>query len=158
MQDIDHCLIGIISDTHGLSRLEAARALKGSDMIIHAGDVGSQDVLDNLRRVAPVVAVRGNTDTDHLIGELPETEVVEIGGKLLYVLHELNRLALEPATAGFSVIIHGHSHHPSIEEKDKVLFLNPGSAGPRRFGLPVSVAILSIKNGSLDAEIIGLKA
>lgn len=151
----DH-LVGIISDTHGLLRPEAMKALKGVELIIHAGDIGTPGILDELRAVAPVVAVRGNMDTIQWARELPETEVVEIGEVFLYVLHDLAELDLNPAAPDFRAVISGHSHRPCIEERNGVLFLNPGSAGPRRFGLPASVAVLHIRGNSLDAQLIAL--
>ena len=155
-QLINEHLVGVISDTHGLLRPEAIKALEGVSLIIHAGDVGPSVVIDRLKNIAPVVAVRGNTDREGQAGRLPLTEVVEIGEVLLYVLHDLGRLDLDPAVSGFSAVISGHSHEPAIENRKNVLFLNPGSAGPRRFSLPVSVALLRIKNNSLKPEIITL--
>jgi len=123
-------------------------------LIIHAGDVGAQAVLHRLENIAPVVAVRGNTDRDGWAYNLPFTEVVEIGGVSLYVLHDLDKLDLAPAASGFSAVIYGHTHNPAIEKSSKILFLNPGSAGPKRSNLPVSVALLRIKNNSLKAELL----
>ena len=137
-------LIGIISDTHGLLRPQALAALQGSDLIIHAGDVGDPKILDALRIVAPVFAVRGNVDTEPWALSLPETEVIETGLATFYVLHDLHALDLDPAAAGFQVVVTGHSHKPANSERDGVLFLNPGSAGPRRFDLPVTVARLEL--------------
>jgi putative phosphoesterase len=135
-------IVGLISDTHGLLRPEAVRALEGSDLIIHAGDVGSPAILDALRAVAPVVAVRGNVDTAAWATHLPATAVAEAGGTLIYVLHDLNELDLDPAAAGFGVVVSGHSHQPGHAERAGVLYVNPGSAGRRRFKLPVTVARL----------------
>lgn len=149
-------LVGVISDTHGLIRPEALTALEGVSLIIHAGDIGTQSVLHSLENIAPVVAVRGNTDRDGWAYKLPFTEAVEIGGVSLYVLHDLCRLDLDPETSGFSAVINGHTHRPAIENKGKMLFLNPGSAGPKRSNLPVSVALLRIKNNSLKAEVLML--
>ena len=149
--------IGIISDTHGLLRPEAVAALRGSPLIIHAGDVGCPEILDELRRIAPVFAVRGNVDRGLWAMGLPETEIVEVEDCLLYVLHDLDALNLDPPTAGFRAVITGHSHQPRIETRDGVLYLNPGSAGPRRFHLPVSVGRLSLTGGELQAEIINLE-
>ncbi|MCK9377409.1 MAG: metallophosphatase family protein [Syntrophobacterales bacterium] len=150
-------LIGVISDTHGLLRPEAVKALKGVELIIHAGDIGNPKVLANLSRLAPVHAVRGNTDRADWAADLPLTLVVEVGGVLLYVLHELFTLDLDPAAAGFASVIYGHSHSPRLERKDGVLFLNPGSAGPRRFTLPVSLARLKVNHDSIQAELVELK-
>lgn len=149
--------IGVISDTHGLLRAEAVEALRGSDRIVHAGDVGGPAILDELRALAPVHAVRGNVDRGEWSEALPATEVVEVGDTLLYLLHDLAVLDLDPAAAGFAAVIHGHSHRPSRETRDGVLYLNPGSAGPRRFHLPVTVARLTISGERLDAEIVELE-
>lgn len=151
-------LVGVISDTHGLLRPEAFKALEGASLIIHAGDIGSPSVLESLKNIAPVVAVRGNMDREGWACKLPFTEVVEIGKVLLYVLHDLCRIDLDPAVSGFSAVISGHSHEPAIENRNNVLFLNPGSAGPKRFNLPVSVALLHIINKSVRPEIITLKS
>ena len=148
--------VGVISDTHGLLRPEALEALHGCDRIIHAGDVGSPDVLDRLRLVAPVVAVRGNVDKGGWALALPRTDTIELDGHAIHVLHILADLDLKPAAGGISAVVYGHSHKPSIEERDGVLFLNPGSAGPRRFRLPVTVARLSVVDGKLAARIIAL--
>ena len=148
--------IGIISDTHGLLRPEAEAALKGVDLIVHAGDIDVPTVIEALEKIAPVTAVRGNMDFGPLQKRLPETAVVEAGIHTLYVLHDLHRLDLEPAAAGFDAVVFGHSHRPLVEEKDGVLFVNPGSAGPRRFGKPVSVARMTLQNGRLTAKIIEL--
>ena len=149
-------LVGVISDTHGLIRPEALKALEGVSLIIHAGDVGTQCVLQSLENIAPVVAVRGNTDRDGWSYKLPFTDAVEIGGVSLYVLHDLDKLDLDPAASGFSAVINGHTHRPAIEKSSRILFLNPGSAGPRRFDLPVSVALLRVKHNSLKAELLTL--
>src|SRR5262245_61598327 len=133
-------VVGIISDTHGLLRDEAVRALHGSDIIVHAGDIGTPDVLDGLRRIAPTFAVRGNNDREAWASILPHSEVVPVGDASLYVLHVLAELDLDAAAAGFAAVISGHSHRPSIEERAGVLYVNPGSAGPRRFRLPVTIA------------------
>ena len=150
-------LVGVISDTHGLLRPEVLRELEGVSLIIHAGDVGNPAVLQRLENIAPVVAVRGNTDRDGWASKLPLTEVVDIGGFSLYVLHDLGRLDLNPAASGFSAVIYGHTHEPAIENKNKVLFFNPGSAGPKRSRLPVSVGLLTIRQKKLEAELITLK-
>lgn len=149
--------IGVISDTHGLLRPEAVKVLSGSDLIIHAGDIGAPEILKALKRLGPATAVRGNMDKAQWAKDLPLTEVVEAGGARLYVLHELFALDLDPGAAGFTGVIFGHTHEPALFRKDGVLFLNPGSAGPRRFTLPVSLAILHVNGPSLDAELIKLK-
>jgi len=152
----DDCLVGVISDTHGLYRPEAGKALIGVSLIIHAGDIGTPTVLDSLKNIAPVIAVRGNTDRDGWGRNLPYTEAVEIGGVSLYVLHDLGMLDLDPAVSGFRAVISGHTHEPAIEDRNGILFINPGSAGPKRFTLPVSVALLRIKNNSLKAQLLTL--
>jgi putative phosphoesterase len=148
--------IGVISDTHGLVRPEALRALAGADLVVHAGDIGGPEVLDALRAVAPVVAVRGNNDRGAWAGALADTEVVEHAGHTLYVLHDVHALDLDPRAAGFHAVIAGHSHRPKLERRGGVLYLNPGSAGPRRFRLPVSVARLDVGPGGLEGEIVTL--
>jgi putative phosphoesterase len=149
-------ILGIISDTHGLLHPEAIEALQGSDRILHAGDVGAAEILDTLAKIAPVTAVRGNVDTASWADTLPETEIVEAGGVTIYMLHDLGKLDLKPEAAGFGVVIYGHSHKPKKEEKNGVLYFNPGSAGPRRFNLPVSVGKLTIRGGKVQAELIEL--
>ena len=155
-QDQPQWTVGVISDTHGLLRPEALAALQGSDYIIHAGDVGDPDILAQLAKIAPVTAVRGNVDRGKWARELPETNVLQVGSVALYVLHDLSRLDLEPRSAQFAAVIFGHSHCPSQEMRDGVLFFNPGAAGPRRFNLPVTVGRLAIGGISLSAEIISL--
>jgi putative phosphoesterase len=150
-------LVGVISDTHGLVRPAALTALAGSQLIVHAGDVGSPEVLDQLRGIAPVVAVRGNNDRGAWAEALLATEVVDLDGVFLYVLHDVKELDLDPRAAGFHAVIAGHSHRPGMEERDGVLFLNPGSAGPRRFTLPITVARLTLRKGGLDAAIVHLE-
>jgi putative phosphoesterase len=145
--------IGVISDTHGLLRPEALQALAGSSLIVHAGDVGDPGILDALRTIAPVVAVRGNIDT---ASALPEFERIEQAGKSIYILHDVNQLDFDPAAAGIHAVISGHSHKPSIRTQDGVLYLNPGSAGPRRFKLPVTVARLQVSDRRLEAEYVNL--
>ncbi len=149
--------IGVISDTHGLLRREAVKALSGSDLIIHAGDIGAPEILKGLRSLGPVAAVRGNMDKAPWARDLPAMEVVEAGDVRLYVLHELFALDLDPGAAGFAGVIFGHSHEPALFRRDGVLFLNPGSAGPRRFTLPVTVAILHVDGTEVEAEIVRLK-
>lgn len=148
--------IGIISDTHGLLREEALLALKGSDLIIHAGDVGDPEIIQKLKSLAPVFAVRGNVDTEPWAKTLPETEVVETGSATIYVLHDVHALDLDPAAAGFHVVISGHSHKPARTEHGGVLFLNPGSAGPRRFQLPVTIARLDLTQKPWQVEFVDL--
>jgi len=148
--------IGVVSDTHGLVRPGLLEAFSDVELIIHAGDVGGPKVLDALRAHAPVIAVRGNMDGGSWARELPETEVVEIDGTLLYVLHDAGELDLDPVAAGFRVVISGHSHRPSQYRKKGVLFLNPGSAGPRRFRLPPAAAILLLQGESLGTRLIEL--
>jgi uncharacterized protein len=148
--------IGIISDTHGLLRPQALAALQGSALIIHAGDVGDPAILAALGNIAPVSAVRGNIDRGPWTKQLPATQIIEFEGYSIHVLHDLNELELDPASAGFHAIISGHSHRPKIETKDGVLYFNPGSAGPRRFDLPISAGKLTISAGRLQAEIIDL--
>ena len=147
----------MISDTHGLLRPEAVAALAGVERILHAGDIGAREVLAGLERVVPVTAVRGNNDRDAWAAEIPETEVVEVGGVALYVLHDLHALDLDPRAAGFAAVIAGHSHQPRLDERDGVVYLNPGSAGPRRFKLPISLARLTVTGPRVRAELITLQ-
>ena len=148
--------IGVISDTHGLLRPEALKELRGSEHILHAGDVGSPDILDALREVAPVSAIRGNVDEAGPCRHLPPTEFVELAGHDIYMLHDVHMLDLNPEAAGISAIIFGHSHKPMIERRRGVLFVNPGSAGPRRFQLPVTLAWLDIEATGVRARIVHL--
>jgi uncharacterized protein len=148
--------IGIISDTHGLLRPEAIEALRGSEHIIHAGDVGDPSILEGLSELAPITAVRGNVDGGAWARKLPPTNVLEIRGFTIYVLHNLDELDLNPASAGFAAVIYGHSHIPRRELKNGVLYFNPGSAGPRRFHLPISVGKLLVARAKLRAEICEL--
>ena len=150
-------ILGVISDTHGLLRREAVEALRGADRILHAGDVGDPEILDTLAQIALVTAVRGNIDTESWAQALPQTEVVEIGGVSIYMLHDLGKLDLKPEAAGIHAVIYGHSHQPKIEMRKGVLYFNPGSAGPRRFQLPVSVGKLRIEDGKIKAELVELK-
>lgn len=149
--------IGLISDTHGLLRGEAVRALTGSELIIHAGDVGKPEILEALRTLAPVVAIRGNVDTEPWASDLPETAVAEAGSVQFYVLHDLNALDLDAAAAGFHVIVSGHSHKPGRTERGGVWYINPGSAGPRRFSLPVMVARLDLSKKPWALEFVDLE-
>ena len=150
--------VGVISDTHGLLRPEATEALKGSDLIVHAGDVGGAQILEQLRAIAPTFAVRGNVDTGEWAKALPMTDVVEVGPLQLYVLHDVAALDLDPTAAGFAAVIYGHSHRPGAEIRNGVLFLNPGSAGPRRFALPIAIAKLRLVGNQLSHEMIELRA
>ena len=147
-------IVGVISDTHGLLRPEALEALRGSEHIIHAGDIGAPEIIAELQKIAPVTAIRGNVDVQTWAREFPETEVVELAGKTIYVIHDVNAMDLNPAAAGFAVVISGHSHQPKQETKTGVLYLNPGSAGPRRFKLPISVAKIRIDEHTINSEIV----
>jgi len=154
-------LLAVVSDTHGLLRPELLHELQARgpfQHILHAGDVGSPEILDALREIAPVTAIRGNIDREGLCAKLPATEALEFGGCLIYMLHALDDLDLNPRAAQISVVISGHSHKPEIFHRDGVMYLNPGSAGPRRFQLPISFAVLSVDDGNADAEIIELQA
>ncbi len=146
--------IGVISDTHGLLRPEAIELLHGSEHIIHAGDIGSPDIVPELGKIAPVTAIRGNVDTQAWARTFAETEVVELGGFYIYVIHDAKALDLNPKAAGFAAVISGHSHQPKQEMKDGVLYFNPGSAGPRRFKLPITVGRMEIVRGTLRGEIL----
>jgi uncharacterized protein len=149
-------LVGLISDTHGLMRREALDALQRADLIIHAGDVGDPAVLNSLARVAPLRAIRGNNDKRTWAARLPATEVIELGPHSIYVLHNLAELDLDPASAGFTIVVSGHSHRPVVERRGGILFVNPGSAGPRRFRLPVTVGRLRLHLKGCEAEIVKL--
>jgi hypothetical protein len=149
-------LVGVISDTHSLLRPEALDALRGASHILHAGDIGDIRILETLRAIAPVTAIRGNIDITGPCAQLPSTEALELNGCLIYMLHSLADLDLNPQAAGIRVVISGHSHKPAIEERNEVLYLNPGSAGPRRFSLPITIAHLHIDNGNAHAEILEL--
>ena len=151
-------LLGVISDTHGLLRPEALRALREVKLIIHAGDVGAPEILSQLKNIAPVFAVRGNVDTQPWARELPETAVVEVAGLSFYVLHNLGELDLKPEASGFRAVISGHTHQADQQERNGVLYLNPGSAGPRRFQLPVTLALLEVTEKPLLAKIVPLVA
>ena len=150
-------LIGVISDTHGLMRPEALTALRGSDLIIHAGDVGSADIIEQLNAIAPTHAVRGNVDTHSWARALPDTRVVEAAQLRFYILHVRAELAIDPVSAGYAAVIFGHSHKPSVEMRNSVLWLNPGSAGPRRFRLPVTIARVRVTAQTLDPKIVALE-
>jgi uncharacterized protein len=150
-------IIGVISDTHGLLRPEAVDLLRGSQHIIHAGDIGAPEIIPELEKIAPVTAIRGNVDTQGWARRYAETEVVELGGLHLYVIHDVNALDLNPRAAGFAAVISGHSHQPKQSSKDGVLYFNPGSAGPRRFKLPVSVGRLEIDDKYMNAKILEIQ-
>ena len=147
-------IVGVISDTHGLLRPEAVAPLRGSDYIIHAGDVGDAEILKQLNAIAPLTAVRGNVDREPWARKLPETQVLEAGGISIYILHSVADLDLKPEAAGFAAVVSGHSHIPKQEVRNGVLYFNPGSAGPRRFKLPVSVGRLVIQGGKVRGEIM----
>lgn len=147
-------LVGVLSDTHGLLRPQVLEALTEVEHILHAGDVGDIRILDKLREIAPVTAIRGNVDTVGPCAELPATEAIELGGHFLYMVHSIEDLDLNPRAAEIQVVISGHSHKPSITQRDGVLYLNPGSMGPRRFSLPISLALLHLKPESMRAEIV----
>jgi hypothetical protein len=146
-------LIGVISDTHGLLRPEALTALAGVEHILHAGDVGDVGILAALGLIAPVTAIRGNIDTEGACAELPATEMVELGGKTFYLVHAIGDLDISPKAAGVDVVVYGHSHKASVERREEVLYLNPGSAGPRRFQLPVTLALVTVSEGAVEARV-----
>ena len=149
-------VIGVISDTHGLLRREAITALQGSDHIIHVGDIGHPAILDRLNEIAPVTAVRGNVDKGAWAQKIPESNVLEVEGVSIYVLHILDELDLKPEAAGFAAVIYGHTHVSKREVKNGVLYFNPGSAGPKRFNLPVSIGKLVVRKGRIEAEVLDL--
>lgn len=156
-QQKPHTLIGVISDTHGLLRPEAIDALTGSSLILHAGDIGKPEVLQKLQTIAPTIAVRGNNDKGAWAEEIPECQTIEVGNVLIHLLHIVKELTFDPEQQGVRVIVNGHSHKPLIEEQGGVLFVNPGSAGPRRFKLPISVAQLHLNDTVVQARIIELE-
>lgn len=149
-------VIGVISDTHGRMNEKALTALKGSEMIIHAGDIGSPEILDALKNIAPVYAVKGNTDKGSWASSLPLTQVVEAEEKLIYVIHDISMMDLEPKAAGIDIVIFGHSHSPKKEERNGVLYFNPGSAGPKRFNLPICLGRIESKDGAVNADWVDL--
>lgn len=148
-------IIGVISDTHGLLRPEVSDAFRGVSLILHAGDIGSADVLDNLRTIAPVVAVRGNNDAEAWAEGIPEVEIVRVAGVSIYLLHDVKTMK-QPSSLKVDVVISGHSHRPAIERRNGILYLNPGSAGPRRFKLPISLARLFVQGSTARAELTTL--
>jgi putative phosphoesterase len=149
-------LVGVISDTHGLLRPEALVALAEAEHILHAGDVGDPAILEALREIAPVTAIRGNVDAHGDCAELPATEMVELAGRFFYLVHSVHDLDIKPEAAGVAMVVSGHSHKPSIEERHGVMYLNPGSAGPRRFKLPVTVALVAVGEGGVSARIVDI--
>jgi putative phosphoesterase len=149
-------LIGVISDTHGLLRPEALAALAGVEHILHAGDVGNFSILEKLREIAPVTAIRGNVDVAGACAELPATDVVELGDRLFYLVHSVQDLDINPVVAGIAMVVSGHSHKASAEVRDGVIYFNPGSAGPRRFSLPVTVGFVTVEDG-IEASVVELK-
>lgn len=148
--------IAVLSDTHGLLRPQVVAAIAGAEHILHAGDVGDMHILEALREVAPVTAIRGNVDTHGATALLPATEAVELAGTLVYLVHSIDDLDIKPEAAGVGVVVYGHSHQPALRERNGVMYLNPGSCGPRRFSLPVAMAWLTIENGRARAELIEL--
>jgi putative phosphoesterase len=155
-QNKESIVVGVISDTHGLLLPTAIKALKDVDLIIHAGDIGNTDVLDELEFIAPVVAVRGNMDMIDGLRNLPETEAVEVGNVFLYIIHDIHRLDIAPSEAGFNAVIFGHFHRPSVSEEDGVLYLNPGSAAQPRRNYPASIALLRIRGNSIKPQIVDI--
>ena len=153
----DNYLVGIIADTHGHLGQSVHKAFKNTDLIIHAGDIGQKDVLDELEKIAPTVAVRGNMDNGQWAVQLSQTEIIEIGKIFIYVLHDLHRLDFEPHAAGFKAVIAGHTHQPGANNNNGILFLNPGSASYPKFGYPASVALLNLKGNNLTTYFINLK-
>jgi uncharacterized protein len=148
-------LIGVISDTHGLLRPEAVAALRGVEHILHAGDVGDSAILDGLGEIAPVTAIRGNVDVSGACAALPATDVVELGGRLFYLVHSVHDLDINPVAAGVAMVVSGHSHKASVQVRDGVIYFNPGSAGPRRFSLPVTVGFVTVEDG-VEASVMEL--
>jgi uncharacterized protein len=149
-------IVGVISDTHGLLRPQALEALRGCDLILHAGDIGGRAIVKALGAIAPVVAVRGNIDRGEWAQTLPEWEVVEVSGVCIYMLHDVKDLNINPEAAGFQAVISGHSHKPTLKEHEGVLYINPGSAGPRRFKLPISVCRLRVTGNTVSGELVEL--
>jgi putative phosphoesterase len=156
MAAINDLRVGIISDTHGLLRPEARAFLMGCDYIVHGGDIGGPKILEDLAAIAPLIAVRGNNDTEPWSARLPATELIRVGNIFLYVIHDLGELDIDPGAADVRVIVSGHSHQPKVEERDGVLYVNPGSAGPRRFKLPICVGELVVSGSAVSARIVDL--
>jgi len=156
MAAINDLRVGLISDTHGLLRPEARAFLVGCDYIVHGGDIGSAEILDDLAVIAPLIAVRGNNDTEPWAARLPGTELIRVGNVFVYVIHNLAELDIDPGAAGVRVIVSGHSHKPMIEERDGVLYVNPGSSGPRRFKLPISVGEIIVSGSAVNARLVDL--
>jgi putative phosphoesterase len=156
MTAINDLRVGLISDTHGLLRPEARAFLMGCDYIVHGGDVGEPKILDELAVIAPLIAVRGNNDTQPWAARLPVTELIRVGNVFVYVIHNLAELDIDPGAAGVRVIVSGHSHQPKVEERDGVLYVNPGSSGPRRFKLPISVGEIIVSGSAVNARIVDL--
>lgn len=150
-------IIGVISDTHGLLRPEALELLRGSEHIIHAGDIGALEIIAELEKIAPITAIRGNVDVQVWAQRYPATEVVELGGAVFYLIHDVNQLDLDPKAAGFAAVISGHSHQHRQETRNGVLYFNPGSAGPRRFNLPITLGRLRVSNGVIEADVLEIK-
>ncbi|MCR6474529.1 metallophosphatase family protein [Variovorax sp. ZS18.2.2] len=148
--------VGLISDTHGLLRPQAVAALQGSDFIVHGGDIGDAGILEALVAIAPLTVVRGNNDREPWAGGIAETEFLKVGGVLVYAIHDLSQIDIDPAGAGVRVVVSGHSHKPKVEERGGVLYVNPGSAGPRRFKLPIAVGELIVEGNSVTARIVEL--
>jgi len=156
MAAINDLRVGLISDTHGVLRPEARAFLLGCDYIVHGGDIGAADILDELTVIAPLIAVRGNNDNEPWAVRLPVTELIRVGNVFVYVIHDLAELDIDPVAAGIRVIVSGHSHQPKVEERDGVLYVNPGSAGPRRFKLPISVGEIMVSGSAVTARLVEL--
>jgi uncharacterized protein len=150
-------IVGVISDTHGLLRPEALDLLRGSEHILHAGDIGAPEIVPELKKIAPVTAIRGNVDVQHWVQSYPATAVVELGGATFYLIHDVNALDLDPKAAGFTAVISGHSHQHRQETRNGVLYFNPGSAGPRRFNLPITVGRLYVTDGVIECRVLDVK-
>jgi putative phosphoesterase len=156
MSKLDDLRVGLLSDTHGMLRPEARAFLAGCDYIVHGGDVGGADILDQLTLMAPLTAVRGNNDTQGRVSRLRHTELIRVGGIFVYLIHNIDELDIDPAAAGVSVVVSGHSHRPKIEQREGILYVNPGSCGPRRFKLPITVGELTVSGSAVNARIVDL--